>query len=237
MPKKKIPRKNNLFSRLLIFSITTIVVIIFGFVFFYSDSSNCANSISCIRDLSGKYDPSASEGQFLGRAVSLPQFIASENLTPVLGDKTTSGEKHIYIDLKNQKLYAFEGNTLIYNFPVSTGKWGRTPTGDFRIWIKLRYTRMTGGNSLIGTYYDLPNVPYTMFFYNSSVPKSMGYGIHGAYWHNNFGHPMSHGCVNMREEDVAQVYAWADPVTQGYDNLKVNEEGTLVTIYGQAPTE
>lgn len=236
MPKKKTQRKNKTHLYWLII-FASIVAILLGFFFFYSQPPHCANSISCIRDLSGKYDPSASEGQFLGKAVSPPLSLATADILPVLGDKTSSEDKHIYIDLKNQKLYAFEGNKLIYNFLVSTGKWGRTPTGDFRIWIKLRYTRMTGGNSALGTYYDLPNVPYTMFFYNSSVPKSMGYGIHGAYWHNNFGHPMSHGCVNMREEDVAQIFAWADPVTQGYENLKVNEQGTLVTIYGEAPLE
>ena len=52
--------------------------------------------------------------------------------------------KRIEIDLTNQHLYAFEDNTVVYSFPVSTGKWGRTPTGDFTIWIKLSYTRMKG---------------------------------------------------------------------------------------------
>jgi lipoprotein-anchoring transpeptidase ErfK/SrfK len=150
--------------------------------------------------------------------------------------ETTADAKRIYVDLTNQKLLAYENNTLVYEFPVSTGKYGTTPTGDFRIWIKLRYTRMKGGSRELGTYYDLPNVPYTMYFYNDKIPKARGYGIHGAYWHNNFGHPMSHGCVNMREADVAQLYNWALPTSsKNVTYASAENPGTLITIYGTAP--
>src|SRR6266568_572351 len=66
----------------------------------------CANSISCIKDLSSQ---------------------------AVLGDTTSNGNKHIYVDLSSQHLYAFEGNNLVYNFLISSGKWYPTPTGDFMI--------------------------------------------------------------------------------------------------------
>ena len=95
-----------------------------------------------------------------------------------------------------------EGDATVNSFLVSTGKWYPTPTGEWRIWTKLRYTRMKGGSKALGTYYDLPNVPYTMYY-------NQGYGIHGAYWHNNFGHPMSHGCVNMRPVEAGIVFSWA----------------------------
>src|SRR5205085_10458890 len=95
------------------------------------------------------------------------------------------------------------------------------------IWTKLKYVRMTGGSKAINTFYDLPNVPYTMFFYNSEVPKYKGYGIHGAYWHNNFGHPMSHGCINMKPSDAQEVFNWA---TSEQDS----EAGTKILIYGTA---
>lgn len=85
-----------------------------------------------------------------------------------------------------------------------------TPKGDFTPWIKVTLTRMTGGDRRLGTYYDLPNVPNVIFFYNSQYPKSKGYSIHGAYWHNNFGTPMSHGCVNVRPSDMVGLYHWAD---------------------------
>jgi hypothetical protein len=105
-----------------------------------------------------------------------------------------SGQRWIDVDLSQQRLYAYEGDTLIRSFVVSTGTW-RTPTvtGRYKIWIKLRSAPMSGPG------YYLPDVPYIMYFYK-------GYGIHGTYWHNNFGTPMSHGCVNMTIADAEWVY-------------------------------
>ena len=140
----------------------------------------CANS-SCFKDLSGVYKP-ASEAKFLGKEVPVPSKITETTQANVLG--ATTGIKHIYVDLSNQRLYAYQGQAKIYDFVISSGKWHPTPTGDFHIWIKLRYTRMTGGEGADA--YDLPDVPFTMFFYSDDVSKSLGYSIHGAYWHDNF---------------------------------------------------
>lgn len=201
-------------------------------------SQSCANSISCIKDLSGKYESGQTQGEFMGQVVQSPT-LAINPLSPtkVLGQGT--GPKKIYVDLAAQRLYAFEGDVLVYSFPVSTGKWGATPTGTFTIWVKLPYTRMSGGNPAIGTYYNLPNVPNVMFYHNSEVSKAQGYSIHGAYWHNNFGHPMSHGCVNMALDDVKLIYAWADPVTDGKSTVYSSEDnpGTQIIVYGVAPNE
>lgn len=174
----------------------------------------------------------------MGKKVTSPSTIAKLPSTNAVLGESTGGEKHIYVDLSTQKLYAKEGDETVYEFPVSTGLWGRTPTGDFKIWIKLKYTRMSGGNPSLGTYYDLPNVPYTMFYANSEVPKSMGYSIHGAYWHNNFGHPMSHGCINMRPEDAQTLFYWAEPPIGDVSTLYVSEDdkSTPVTVYGVAPS-
>lgn len=98
------------------------------------------------------------------------------------------------VNLSQQMVYAYVGDTIINSFLVSTGTYLHpTVTGQFRIWIKLRYTTMSGPG------YYLPNVPYTMYFYE-------GYGLHGTYWHSNFGTPMSHGCVNLRTEDAGWIY-------------------------------
>ncbi len=140
----------------------------------------------------------------------------------VLGD--TSSSKRIEVDLTNQRLYGYESDILKYNFLISSGKWNRTPTGTFKIWAKVRSQKMSGGSKALGTYYYLPNVPYIMFFYNDNVKKQLGYSLHGTYWHNNFGIPMSHGCINMKTSEVAQIYAWAD-----YD--------TPITIYGKFKTK
>jgi hypothetical protein len=93
---------------------------------------------------------------------------------------------------------------------------------------------MTGGEG--ADFYDLPNVPYVMFFSGPNAPAGAGFSLHGAYWHDNFGHPMSHGCVNMRIVDAEKLYDWADPPTSGSTTLSSTDNpGTKITIYGQAP--
>ncbi len=103
----------------------------------------------------------------------------------------------INVDLSEQRVTAYDGATAVRDFVVSTGT-SRHPTvtGQFRIYVKLRSTPMSGPG------YYLPGVPYTMYFYR-------GYAVHGTYWHNNFGTPMSHGCVNMTIPDSEWIYNFA----------------------------
>lgn len=170
------------------------------------------------------------------RRVELTYLALSKN---VLGD--TSADKRIEVDLTNQKVYAYEGQRKVYEFIVSTGKWALTPTGEFRIWAKVRSQKMSGGDKTLGTYYYLPNVPYVMFFYNDKIAKMRGFSFHGTYWHNNFGHPMSHGCINMRTADAQTLYEWANPVVtnqKAWSTLSdSSNEGTRVIIYGETPRE
>lgn len=110
------------------------------------------------------------------------------------GTVTGAGEHWIDVNLSQQMVYAYEGNTLVASFVVSTGTWQYpTVTGQYRVYIKYRYKDMSGPG------YFLPDVPYTMFFYK-------GYALHGTYWHNNFGTPMSHGCVNLTISDAEWLY-------------------------------
>jgi len=176
------------------------------------------------------------EAVFYGKQLPVPGVKQLTQSTKVLG--VTNEEKRIEVDLTNQRLYAYEGNTKVYDFLISSGKWGRTPVGEFTIWHKVESTRMRGGSKELRTYYDLPKVPYTMFFYNQSIVKSRGYGIHGAYWHNNFGHPMSHGCINMKPEEAGILYQWASPVVpekKKATSATKDNPGTKVIIYGKAP--
>jgi lipoprotein-anchoring transpeptidase ErfK/SrfK len=168
----------------------------------------------------------------------LERVVLGENDPKPPSATTDELGKKIFVDLTNQRLYAFEGKRLLYNFLVSTGKWGRTPTGTFRIWIKLRYATMSGGSQALRTYYHLTNIPYVMYFYNDEISKSRGFSLHGTYWHDNFGHPMSHGCVNMRTSEVEQIYNWAHPVTNGTTTYPTAEDpGTEITIFGTAPAD
>lgn len=196
----------------------------------------CANSVNCINDLTGKYKPEADNGIYMGKQIRVPKYQEESALkNPVLG-ANTGFPKHIYVDLTDQRLYAYEGDSQVYDFPVSTGKWSITPTGDFHIWSKLRYTGITGGSRSAGTYYNLPNVPFVMLFYNGYIPKNLGYGIYGAYWHNNFGHPMGYGGIEMNPEDAGKIFNWTDPDLKG-DEVQTNSEnsGTPVTVYGTTP--
>lgn len=127
--------------------------------------------------------------------------IAAPVATPSSGSQSnyvsTGGERWIDVNLSQQMIYAYEGNTVVNSFLVSTGTWEHpTVTGQYHIYVKYRYTDMTGPG------YYLPNVPYTMYFYQ-------GYGIHGTYWHHNFGTPMSHGCVNLSIPDSEWMYNFA----------------------------
>lgn len=191
------------------------------------------------KNASNSYDEQATLGEFHQKIVQVPSFDQRfDFLQPdqrVLGEN--SSNKRIEVDLTNQRVYAYEGDRMVYNFLISSGLWGRTPTGSFRIWVKFRYTKMSGGSKALGTYYYLPNVPYVMFFYNDQVAKSRGYSLHGTYWHSNFGHPMSHGCINMKTEEAGLLYYWAQPDLQGKQSIYASAEnpGTEVIIYGQAP--
>jgi lipoprotein-anchoring transpeptidase ErfK/SrfK len=101
------------------------------------------------------------------------------------------------VNLSEQRVYAFEGYHVVNEFIVSTGTWQYpTVTGTYQIYVMYRYADMAGPG------YYLPNVPYVMYFYQ-------GYGLHGTYWHNNFGTPMSHGCVNFATEDAGWIFDWA----------------------------
>lgn len=190
--------------------------------------------------LTGMYDPVGVRGEFHGEEINLPNYLAYDlgRTPPVLGINTNN--KRIEVDLSSQRLYAMENEQRVMEFPISSGKWGRTPTGEFKIWMKLVSTKMSGGSKALHTYYYLPNVPYTMYFYNNEIPKSRGYGIHGAYWHDNFGHPMSHGCINMRPDDAKTLFYWADPpLPEGKRMMRVEETdpSTPIVIYGTAPAE
>ena len=114
-----------------------------------------------------------------------------------LSEVQASGERWIDVDLSDQLTYAYEGNQMVRSFLVSTGTWQYpTVTGQYRVYVKYRAADMSGPG------YYLPDVPYVMYFYK-------GYGLHGTYWHNNFGTPMSHGCVNLSPDDAGWLFDFA----------------------------
>ncbi|BCX03267.1 MAG: hypothetical protein KatS3mg053_1205 [Candidatus Roseilinea sp.] len=127
---------------------------------------------------------------------SLPQDAPAAAIYDVESVPMRRG-KWIEIILDEQRLIAWEDGRMVMTTLVSTGAQD-TPTirGVFRIYRKLDAQRMRGRD------YDLPDVPYVMYFKGS-------YAMHGTYWHNNFGRPMSHGCVNIPTGKAAWLYEWA----------------------------
>lgn len=110
----------------------------------------------------------------------------------------TDGGKLIIVILSEQKVYVYQNGILLKTFIVSTGvPQHPTVTGHYKIYVKYVSATMSGDG------YYLTDVPWIMYFYQ-------GYSFHGTYWHHNFGHPMSHGCVNMYTPDAEWLFNWAN---------------------------
>ena len=144
------------------------------------------------------------------------------------------GEKWIDIDLTHQTLIAFEGTKPVYATLVSTGKRDPndktkdhpTPSGTFHIQSKHVSSTMDGDVAADAPY-SIEDVPWTMYFDGS-------YALHGAFWHANFGHPMSHGCVNLSPADARALFGWTDPkLPDGWHGVfsRTPTEGTRVVIH------
>jgi lipoprotein-anchoring transpeptidase ErfK/SrfK len=157
--------------------------------------------------------------------------IAPEELTPISPDVPYE-DKRIEVSLGRQFLSAFEGDQVVYGAKISSGLGNkdvpigtRTPTGRFHITSKSPSKHMgsLSASGAPGTY-SLPGVPWTSFFIFET-----GVAFHGTFWHNNFGIPMSHGCINMRNEDAKWLFRW---VTPQYDYPIQDRSGWDARGYG-----
>jgi len=137
-------------------------------------------------------------------------------------------EKRVVVNVTQQALSCFEGDTEVYFARISSGAlfnskgervdvWA-TPLGKFPIWRKLISLHMSGGTT--GGGWDLPGIGWTSLFAGSGV------AIHSTFWHNNFGEPMSRGCVNARPEDAKWIFRWTQPM------VPYNPGDTTVTLPG-----
>ena len=137
--------------------------------------------------------------------------ITAEEVSPISPEVE---EKRIFVNVSDQTLSCVEGNHEVRFCRISTGakfdaygnevdEWA-TPLGPHPIWRKLFSLHMSGGTT--GGGYDLPGIGWTSLFAGNGV------AIHSTFWHNNFGVPMSHGCVNARPQDAKWIFRWANPV-------------------------
>lgn len=132
------------------------------------------------------------------------RLVPSDELAPLSAD-VPEGLKRIYVDVGTQSVTAFEDDRSVLIARCSSGAKGtRTPLGEFQTFHKGSTIHMANDGE--GSGYDLPGVPWVSFF------TGTGIAFHGTYWHNNFGQPLSHGCVNLSPTDAKFIYRWTRPV-------------------------
>ncbi len=142
-----------------------------------------------------------------------------------LSPNVPENQKHIEIYLDRQILLAFEWDTLVYAARVATGQKNfESPTGWFHTFHKRPAYHMTGGADEFSVF-DLPGVPWDSYITDGGV------AIHGTYWHNDFGHPHSHGCINMALLDAKWIYRWTLPTVPPGERLILQPgAGTRVLV-------
>jgi len=158
------------------------------------------------------------------------RLVPYDELT-LLSPDVPESSKTIHVDTATQTVTAFEGDTAVLVARCSSGgKSTKTPLGDFLTYHKGSTIHMTNdGASGAGRGFDLPGVPWVTFF------TSTGVSFHGTYWHNDYGTPRSHGCVNLLPEDAKFIYRWSSPVVPADTQyLHLPGTGTRVEIISSA---
>jgi LysM repeat protein len=160
-------------------------------------------SVQAIAQANGVYNPSLI---YAGQSLAIPGATTSAApqpaaAAPAPAPAVSYGNRWIDVNLTNQSLTAYENNTAVYHATISSGRHPYlTVTGQFQIYLRYQAQDMNGYR--LGYDYYLPNVPHVQYFYRD-------FAIHGTYWHNNFGTPMSHGCVNMTPADAQWIFNWS----------------------------
>jgi LysM repeat protein len=156
-------------------------------------------TVQAISQANGIYNPSLI---YAGQSLAIPGATATPQPAAAAPPPAVSyGNRWIDINLTNQSLTAYENNTPVYHATISSGRYPYlTVTGQFQIYLRYQAQDMNGYR--LGYDYYLPNVPYVQYFYRD-------FALHGTYWHNNFGTPMSHGCVNLTTADAQWIFHWS----------------------------
>jgi lipoprotein-anchoring transpeptidase ErfK/SrfK len=147
--------------------------------------------------------------------------VTAEELSPISQDVR---DKRIEIDLTRQRLTAIENGRPVFTTPTATGYFeGDTPIGEFIVERKQPTRHMA--SNLEGNEFDLPGVPWVCYI------SWTGVSFHGTYWHNNYGAPQSHGCINLTPEAAKWVYRWTNPFVPIEEDYVETDHGTRVIIY------
>lgn len=153
------------------------------------------------------------------------RIIPAQELTPLSPNVT---DKRIAINTTRETITAFENQRAVFTTRISSGvsfgegKDFRTPLGDYAIYKKRPSRHMAAGDGAADDAYDLPGVPWVSYF-------NGGIALHGTYWHNDYGHAWSHGCINLLSQDAKWFYRWTMP-TLDPDQELAEGSGTPITV-------
>ena len=168
--------------------------------------------LGLIQDSAGKWWYEVLEDFYQKRYFVNPKHlrvIPLDELTP-LSPSVPANEKRIEVRLADQLVIAYEGDTQVQLFRCSAGEnkngVSLTPTGNFTTDYKRSSRHMIDGNDHHMNTFNLPGVPWISYI------DVNGISFHGTYWHNNFGVPMSHGCINLPPDSAKWLYRWTNPV-------------------------
>ncbi len=156
------------------------------------------------------------------------RMVPDSELTP-LAAQVPFEDKKLVVDLTQQTLTVYLGERVVTTLRVSTGvrldEGGfATPRGAYRIARKRPCRHMYAPPSEFGTGFDLPGVPWVSYF------TSDGVAFHGTYWHNDFGVPHSHGCINMSPQAAKWLYRWTTPAVPPEHYFYADIQGTRVVV-------
>lgn len=148
--------------------------------------------------------------------------------TSTLSPNVSAADKKLEVHLRDQIVIAYEADLPVQMFRCSGGTkfydHYLTPTGSFTTDYKRPSRHMINGNKATATTFDLPGVPWVTFFTEDGI------SFHGTYWHNDFGRPRSHGCINLPSEAAKWVYRWTLPNVPYEEQRAYKNGGTRVTV-------
>lgn len=157
-------------------------------------------------------------------------LVQPEEIAPLSPDFPAE-MKRLEVSLADQTLTAYEGEKIVFNSKISSGARFSdgnysTPIGRHTTYHTRPYRHMAAGDHAASNSFDLPGVPWICYFTESGI------SLHGTYWHNDFGRPRSHGCINLPIESAKWVYRWTTPVVGFDQEYQYKFTGTILDILG-----